>query len=49
LKSWKQGSLAVMAAGKVYSFEEVRKHSAAQDCWLIISGKVVSISLFQLK
>jgi cytochrome b involved in lipid metabolism len=33
-----------MAAGKVYSFEEVRPHADRKDCWLIINGKVVSIS-----
>ncbi|KAI4980826.1 cytochrome b5-like [Hordeum vulgare subsp. vulgare] len=30
--------------GKVYSFQEVRKHSERQDCWLIISGKVYDVT-----
>ena len=30
-----------MAGGKkVYSFQEVSKHSDRKDCWLIIAGKV---------
>ncbi|CAN6245336.1 unnamed protein product [Urochloa humidicola] len=28
-----------MAGGKVYSFEEVAKHSDRKDCWLVIAGK----------
>ncbi|KAL6633874.1 hypothetical protein ACP70R_026545 [Stipagrostis hirtigluma subsp. patula] len=35
-----------MAGGKVYSFEEVRKHSDRKDCWLIISGKVYDVTPF---
>ncbi|KAG8391976.1 hypothetical protein BUALT_Bualt01G0243400 [Buddleja alternifolia] len=29
---------------KVHSFEEVVKHNKKDDCWLIISGKVISLS-----
>jgi cytochrome b5 len=29
-----------MAGGKVYTFDDVRKHNERNDCWLIISGKV---------
>ncbi|KAF7090235.1 hypothetical protein CFC21_093017 [Triticum aestivum] len=32
--------------GKVYSFQEVRKHSQRKDCWLIISGKVYDVTPF---
>ncbi|KAL5666007.1 hypothetical protein ACJX0J_026115, partial [Zea mays] len=35
-----------MAGGKVYSFEEVRKHSDRKDCWLIIAGKVYDVTPF---
>ncbi|GMH29593.1 hypothetical protein Nepgr_031436 [Nepenthes gracilis] len=31
---------------KVHVFEEVSKHSATKDCWLIISGKVYDVSTF---
>ncbi|XP_047077232.1 cytochrome B5-like [Lolium rigidum] len=35
-----------MAAGKVYSFEEVRPHADRKDCWLIINGKVYDVTAF---
>ncbi|KAK3154772.1 hypothetical protein QOZ80_2BG0194900 [Eleusine coracana subsp. coracana] len=35
-----------MAGGKLYKFEEVRKHTERNDCWLIISGKVYDVTPF---
>ncbi|WVZ74400.1 hypothetical protein U9M48_022584 [Paspalum notatum var. saurae] len=36
-----------MAGGKkVYSFQEVSKHSDRKDCWLIIAGKVYDVTPF---
>ncbi|KAF8768772.1 hypothetical protein HU200_007332 [Digitaria exilis] len=35
-----------MAGGKLYSFEEVSKHSGRKDCWLIIAGKVYDVTAF---
>ncbi|CAN6245335.1 unnamed protein product [Urochloa humidicola] len=35
-----------MAGGKVYSFEEVAKHSDRKDCWLVIAGKVYDVTAF---
>uniref|UniRef100_A0ACD5Z2P6 Uncharacterized protein n=1 Tax=Avena sativa TaxID=4498 RepID=A0ACD5Z2P6_AVESA len=35
-----------MAGGKVYAFEEVRKHSDRKDCWLIMHGKVYDVTAF---
>ncbi|KAL6911710.1 hypothetical protein ACP4OV_000515 [Aristida adscensionis] len=35
-----------MAGGKLYSFEEVRKHADREDCWLVISGKVYDVTPF---
>jgi hypothetical protein len=29
-----------MASSKVFTLEEVAKHSAKEDCWLVIGGKV---------
>jgi cytochrome b involved in lipid metabolism len=33
-----------MASSKVYLFDEIAKHNKTEDCWLIISGKVRSLS-----
>ncbi|PKA56323.1 Cytochrome b5 isoform A [Apostasia shenzhenica] len=31
---------------KVYHFDEVSRHSATKDCWLIINGKVFDVTSF---
>ncbi|KAM0071072.1 putative cytochrome b5-like heme/steroid binding domain, cytochrome b5, heme-binding protein [Helianthus debilis subsp. tardiflorus] len=31
---------------KTFVFDEVAKHNKADDCWLIISGKVYDVTLF---
>ncbi|ONK73655.1 uncharacterized protein A4U43_C04F33890 [Asparagus officinalis] len=31
---------------KVYHFDEVSKHNATKDCWLIINGKVYDVTPF---
>ncbi|XP_010933787.1 cytochrome b5 [Elaeis guineensis] len=31
---------------KTYNFDEVAKHNVAEDCWLIISGKVYNVTPF---
>ncbi|CAL9130614.1 unnamed protein product [Musa acuminata var. zebrina] len=33
-----------MAGSKIYRFDEVAKHDDAEDCWLIVSGKVPNLA-----
>lgn len=33
-----------MAGSKIYRFDEVAKHNDAEDCWLIVSGKVPNLA-----
>ncbi|XP_009382320.2 cytochrome b5-like [Musa acuminata AAA Group] len=35
-----------MAGSKIYRFDEVAKHDDAEDCWLIVSGKVYDVSSY---
>ncbi|CAL9208006.1 unnamed protein product [Musa hybrid cultivar] len=35
-----------MAGSKIYRFDEVAKHNDAEDCWLIVSGKVYDVSSY---
>ncbi|KAM0923610.1 hypothetical protein ACQ4PT_005408 [Festuca glaucescens] len=35
-----------MAAGKLYSFQEVGRHADRKDCWLVIDGKVYDVTPF---
>ncbi|CAL9125028.1 unnamed protein product [Musa textilis] len=33
-----------MAGSRIYHFDEVAKHNDAEDCWLIVSGKVPNLA-----
>ncbi|URD83949.1 Cytochrome b5-like Heme/Steroid binding domain [Musa troglodytarum] len=35
-----------MAGSRIYHFDEVAKHNDAEDCWLIVSGKVYDVSSY---
>uniref|UniRef100_A0A7S0ULC0 Cytochrome b5 heme-binding domain-containing protein n=1 Tax=Polytomella parva TaxID=51329 RepID=A0A7S0ULC0_9CHLO len=35
-----------MAEEKVYSLEEVKKHTTSKDCWFVVHGKVYDVTNF---
>jgi len=37
---------AVIEEQKTYAMEEIAKHKSAEDCWLLISGKVYDVTSF---
>ena len=41
-----RSKMASSGKGKVFTLEEVAKHSAKDDCWLVIGGKVPPFSFF---
>lgn len=35
-----------MSASKIYSLEEVKEHTTAKSCWIIVHGKVYDVTDF---
>ncbi|KAI9342787.1 cytochrome b5-like protein [Zopfochytrium polystomum] len=35
-----------MSAPKIFSFDEVSKHSSKTDCWMVVHGKVYDVTAF---
>ncbi len=35
-----------MAPDKVYSLEDIKKHSSDKDCWILVHGKVYDVTAF---
>lgn len=40
------GGADATGAGKIYSWEEIAKHKTADDCWVVLFGKVYDVTTF---